>query len=216
MVGKHSFGLLALVALGTGCGFPTPSEKYSCEQDSDCDPDRMCSDTKYCVERSSMADGGAGSDAGGVDASMIDADPFAATRAACMAAGYTMEPTTGGLYRVVSTGATWTVAKPDCEDDVVGATHIITLSTDIEVTYDKTAALDGWIGWIDRPTEGTWHVLTNEVPAINYSTYWRPGRPDGGNSENCSVYRSQGIDDVDCPSQQHPYICECDGLPVLP
>lgn len=220
LVGRHLLGLVALAAavgIAPACTFPTPSKNYSCDLDEDCaDPERVCSPAKYCVLRSDMPDAGVGSDAAPIDASVpIDSDPFAATRQACMTAGYTMEATTGGLYRFVTAPADWADARADCEGDVPGATHVITLSNDIEVAYQRATQLDAWIGWVDRPMEGTWHVLTAEVPVLNYANAWANNRPDGGNSENCSLMRSGGIDDVDCP-QDHRYICECDGMPVLP
>lgn len=222
-VGRPWLGLLALVAIGqaTGCAFPTPSQEYTCTKDEDCVAagftDRECSPSQYCVEKgSSQPDASSGSDAGPAD-TMIDADPVAVAKAMCMTMGYTLEPTTNGLYRKVTANATWTNASNDCKDDVTGATHLITLSTDAEVMFQRT--LNGaWIGWVDQPNEGMWHVLTSEVPAINYQTYWAGSRPDGGTDENCAIWRNsnpQGIDDVDCP-QTHPYICECDGLPQLP
>ena len=207
----------ALAALGplAACEFPTPSKHYACDKDTDCDPERVCSPAKYCVLPSSMEpDGGVDTDAAPIDSAMIDGDPFAATRAACLAAGYTQEATTSGLYRFVTTGANWTNARTDCENDVAGATHVITLSNDTEVAYQRATQLDAWIGWVDRPTEGMWHVLTAEVPVLNYQAAWASNRPDGGSDENCALMRSGGIDDVDCP-QAHRYICECDGQAVL-
>jgi hypothetical protein len=225
-VGKHwrcpSNRLAALVcttSIVVACQFPSTSNKYVCDIDDDCDPDRVCSPTKYCVLPSAMEmDAGTGSDAGPIDGTPIDADPFAATRAACIAAGYTLEASTNGYYKKVTAADDFNAASADCNDDVPGATHLITLSTDAEVTFSRTLN-NSWLGWVDRPVENMWHVLTAEVPAINIETYWGGGnRPDGGNSENCAVIRvsnPNGIDDVDCP-QNHPYICECDGMPVLP
>ena len=220
-VGKCLLGLVAAVAtsgLVASCTFPTPSQDYVCKDDSDCDPERVCSAAKYCVLRSTMADAGAGSDAAPMDSTQqIDADPFAATRAACIAANYTLDATTNGYYRKVTNNTNWTNATTDCNDDVAGATHMITLSTDAEVNFQKSLS-GAWIGWIDRPTEGTWHAVTAEVPTINYQTYWAGSRPDGGGDENCAIWRNNsptGIDDVEC-SQGHPYICECDGMAVLP
>lgn len=214
---RHWLGIVAGIAALTSvaaCQFPNTSRSYACDVDEDCDPERTCSASGFCVEATD-----AGTDAlpvdGAVDAMSIDADPFAATRAACMAAGYTLEATTGGYYRKVTAGANWTTAHNDCMDDVAGATHLITLSTQTEVDFQKTLNA-AWLGWIDRPTEGTWHLLTDESPTISVPSFWGSNRPDGGTAENCAVWKNSnplGIDDVDCP-QAHPYICECDGRPV--
>lgn len=217
-VGWRGLGL-AVLALGgslAACQFPTPSQDYVCERDEDCDPERACSPGGYCVLRSAVEPDAAVTDAPPIDSMPIDGDPFAATAAACMAVGYTLEPSTMGYYKKVTSGANWNNASNDCNDDVAGATHLITLSTVEEVAFQRTIN-NAWIGWIDSPTEGMWHVLTAEVPVINIADYWGDRRPDGGDDENCAVMRlsnPDGIDDVDCP-QNHPYICECDGRPVL-
>lgn len=177
--------------------------------------DRVCSDTQYCViPGMAEVDAAPGGDAAPTDTMPIDADPFVATKAACIAAGYQENATTGSLYRVVTTATTWTNAFNDCNNDVANATHLMSLSNQAEVDYVKTLQ-DYWIGWIDRPTEGQWHLLTDEVSSINVMTYWGTNRPDGGGAENCAVWHTNvnGIDDVDCP-QTHRYICECDGKPV--
>ena len=211
--GARWLGLVAVIATIHACQFPSASKKYACLDDADCDPDRVCSPANYCVIPSMEPDAGM-VDGGPVDSPPIDGDPFAATRAACIAAGYTQEATTQNYYRTVTTAATWNNAYADCNDDVQGATHLITLSTDAEITLQRMFN-EYWVGWIDRPTEGQWHILTDEVTTINVLDHWGNSRPDGGNSENCAIWRNNinGIDDVDCP-QSHRYICECDGKPV--
>lgn len=221
-VGMRLLGLLAAVSAGgflTSCTFPTPSKDYACEDDTDCDPERVCSPTKYCVLPSAMVetDGGA-VDAGPSDSMMpIDADPFEAIKAQCMTAGYTLNAATGNYYRIVTAAANWNNAYADCNNDVANATHLITISNAAEVTFQMQYN-DYWVGWIDRPMEGNWHILTDEITVINQLDYWGNNRPDGGNSENCAVWRNNvdgkaGYDDVDCP-QNHRYVCECDGRPV--
>lgn len=162
-------------------------------------------------------DAAPGDDAAPMDSAPIDADPFEATKQACIAAGYTQEPTTGNYYRIVTTNANWTNAHTDCMNDVVGATHLITLTNTVEIDFQRNYN-DHWVGWLDRPTEGQWHLLTDEVTTINQLDYWGNFRPDGGNSENCAVWRNNvdgkaGYDDIDCPTGKR-YICECDGRPV--
>jgi hypothetical protein len=218
--GTQWLGLVAVVAaagLWQACQFPTPSKDYVCESDTDCDPERVCSPTKFCVLRSTTEPDAAVTDAGSIDSPPIDADPFAATRAACIAAGYTLEPTTGNYYRIATANANWNNAYTDCNNDVDGATHLITLSTTVEIAFQANYN-DYWVGWIDRPMENQWHLLTDEVTTINQQDYWGNNRPDGGNSENCAVWRNNvdgkaGYDDIDCPDGKR-YICECDGRPV--
>ncbi|MFN0247423.1 MAG: C-type lectin domain-containing protein [Kofleriaceae bacterium] len=163
-------------------------------------------------------DAGTVTDGAPTDSSLpIDADPFDAIRTQCMAAGYTSNAATGSYYRIVTANASWNAAYADCNDDVVGATHLMTMSNAAEVTF-LMSHNDHWVGWIDRPTEGAWHILTDEETVIDQLTYWGNNRPDGGNSENCAVFRNNvdgkaGYDDTDCPVARD-YVCECDGRPV--
>ncbi len=213
--GRSLLGFVAVVAISQACTFPTPSKDYACDTTEDCDPDRVCSPAKFCViPNLEEPDAGVGSDAAPVDSMMpIDGDPFAAIRQQCIAAGYTQEATTGNYYRIVTTADDWNAAYADCNNDVVGATHLITLSNQVEIDFQKTRN-EYWVGWIDRPVENTWHLLTDEVPTV-IAPWGSGGRPDGGNSENCAIWRNNlnGLDDVDCP-QNHDYVCECDGRPV--
>lgn len=222
-VGMRLLGLAAVVStagLLAACTFPTPSKDYACEDSTDCDPERVCSPAKYCVLPSAVEPDGGMTDAAPMDSMpVVDADPFEAVKAQCMAAGYTQQVAAGGGYYRIATQAApdWTSAYNDCSNDVTGATHLITLSTTAEIDFQRMYN-DYWVGWIDRPTEGTWHILTDEVTTINPLDYWGNNRPDGGNSENCAVWRNNvdgkaGFDDVDCP-QDHRYICECDGRAV--
>lgn len=171
----------------------------------DCDPGRTCAPSKYCVVASEI-------DAA-VDSlpDVPDADPFDATKMACMTAGYTVEPTTLGLYRRVNTNANWANAEADCADDVPGATHLVVISSAAENVFIKATL--GWVGLTDRAVEGTFVPVTDE---INDVRTWEPGKPDGGNRENCVAMRTtQGLDDQDCPNT-HTYVCECDGKAPLP
>jgi hypothetical protein len=203
---------LALAALLVGgCTFPVRSEAFTCTIDNDCDSERTC-ESGLCVVGKRMDDdgGGLGPDAGvDVDAPP-DADPFVQIAMQCVAAGYTLDATTGGYYRTSTTNAQWTTAQADCKDDVPGATHLIVLSTQAEVTFlaPKVGSNGMWIGLSDNGTN-VFVTVTGETGDV------RPfanGQPDnGGGDENCVQMKQGGqLDDDQC-DQGHRYTCECDG-----
>ena len=191
------------------CTFPTPSHDYACTTDSDCDPSRECTE-ELCVVRVAPADGGASdADAG------ADADPFTATRMACLAKGYVAELTAGnGLYRYAATTASWYQAERACEQDVIGATHLIVFSasTPGELALSRTKL--GWVGFADGGTN-VYKSVTAETFAVTPDP-WANNQPDDGNgAENCAHMKtSSGLDDDQCNSL-HAVLCECDGKPPL-
>lgn len=197
------------------CEFPTPSESYKCRTTSDCESGRVC-DVGYCVVGSLSNAPDAPTTTppsdSGVDAALpVDADPFTAIAAQCVAAGYTMNTAAGGYYRTINAQSSWTNAATDCANDVVGATHLIVLSSTAEVTY-MTGQL-GWIGLSDRVTEGTFVNVTNEA---GDRRPWASGQPDnGGGNEDCAQMKGAGLDDDQC-GNAHRYVCECDGTPPTP
>ena len=131
--------------------------------------------------------------------------------AACMAKGYTASSIAGSYYRASTTAKSWTDAAAECDADVVGATHLIVLSSMDEVTYAKSHL--GWIGLSDRITEGTFKNVTNETPDVRP---FSSGQPDNGSgSEDCVQQKTDGLDDDQC-ANAHPYLCECDGRAVAP
>lgn len=204
--------LLLGVALVAACGFPHPSDAYTCKDDGDCDGGRTCSDQGFCVFDDVATD--AAVDAA-PDAPTIDADPFAATRAQCLAAGYVMEATTGGLYRSVNGNLSWSNAEADCANDVTGATHLIVPAGPAEVAYMKTQL--GWVGYNDRAAEDMWRdVLGNAL--VKNTLPWASGRPDnggGGSDEDCVEMKTGGLDDDQCGNNNR-YVCECDGIMPMP
>jgi hypothetical protein len=200
---------LAIVLLAA-CDFPTPSEQYACRVTADCESDRVC-EQGYCVIGAS----GHGPDAANTlapDAAVTadappDADPFAAIAAQCVTAGYTMSATAGGYYRPVATTTSWQNAETDCINDVPGATHLIVLSRQSEVTY--MASQLGWIGLSDRAVEGQFVTVTGETGDVRP---WASGQPDnGGGNENCAQMKTGGTIDDDQCGNPHKYVCECDG-----
>jgi len=218
-VGRYSSVFVAAFASVLGACFPSLSQEYACTVDEDCDPDRMCSPEKFCVIRS-----GAAPDANmtvmtdaAVDTMVsIDADPFAATRSACMSAGYVIDPTTTNLYRAITTNASWNDAKTDCDNDVPNATHLIVLSTMGEIAFMKARA-GSWVGLTDQGgPENTFRNATGETTVINVDDYWDSGQPDnGGGNEDCAQMKAAGLDDDQC-GNGHRYVCECDGRPPAP
>ena len=204
--------LLLVAAIGA-CDFPTPSDQYACHVTPDCESGRECTNG-FCVIKS-----GNGPDASSTlppDAASDaapDADPFAAIAPMCIAAGYTQVAAAGGGYYRVPNGTTsWVNAETDCANDVVGATHLIVLSSQAEVSY--MGMQTGWIGLTDRATEGVFLNVTNEAGDLRP---WASGQPDnGGGNENCAQMKSGGqIDDDQC-GNSHRYVCECDGHAPTP
>lgn len=197
---------LLVVLLFAGC-FPNKSDVYSCENNDDCTTDRVCSPAKYCIV-GDRTDGGMD----GMPDVIPDADQFEAQKQMCMAAGYTAVPAANNrLYRRVVTAMPWVNAEADCADDVVGATHLVVISDTVENDFIKTEL--GWVGLSDRVTENAFVTVNGEM---NDFRVWAPGRPDGGNDENCvSMKTTAGLDDNDCPNGQ-AYTCECDGKPAVP
>ena len=202
---------LACIASALPACFPTPSEKFACESNSDCQGDRVC-DLGYCVVGQRPPDGGGGgSDAPSADAPP-DADPFEAIKQMCIAAGYAVDAGSGGVYRAVATGTSWTNAQADCKDDVANATHLIVLSTPAEVTFMATKL--GWIGLSDRAAEGVFVTVTGET---GDQRPFGNGQPDnGGGDENCVEMISGGkLNDDQCGNNKR-YVCECDGKTSAP
>lgn len=203
--------VILAIGLFGACSFPTPSQDYACHVTADCESGRTCTGG-YCVVGSAGAtDAPAGlvPDAPAADA-MPDADPFAMIAARCMTAGYTTQAP--GLYRSVATGTSWTAAEADCADDVAGATHLVVLSSQAEVTYMATQL--GWVGLDDRAAEGTFVTVTGETGDVRP---WASGQPDnGGGNEDCAQMKNGGqLDDDQC-GNSHRYVCECDGKAPTP
>ena len=199
---------MLLGLLAAACTFPTPSQDYACETDGDCGPGRACrpaGEGRFCVLSTVV-------DAATADADAPDADTFAVIKTACLLAGYVEEPTAGnGLYRAIATEAMWTASERACEQDVVGATHLIVISDATELAFAKTRL--GWVGYTDVAVEGTFASVTAE-PFV--AAPWAGGQPDNGDGdENCAHMKTpSGLDDDQCDSA-HRAICECDGRPPL-
>lgn len=203
----RSWSVLVLCAAGA-CTFPTPSHDYVCSTDRDCDPSRQCTE-QLCIVRTALPD------AAPVDSEVVtvDADPFAATRIACLEKGYVVEATAGAsLYRYVTTPSTWFQAERVCEQDVVGATHLIVFSADNagELALSKTKL--SWVGFADGGTN-IYKSVTAETFAVTPNP-WAIGQPDNGDgNENCAQMKTlSGLDDDQC-NNLHPVLCECDGKP---
>jgi hypothetical protein len=205
---------LAIAALVlAGCGeFPVRSTEFVCETTADCDDGRTC-EQGFCIVGGNR--GGGGNDAAvndqpdaGVDSPPVD--PFVAIAQQCVDAGYTLDPATGGYYRTSTVNAQWTAANNDCKDDVPGATHLIVLSTQAEVTFlsPKVGNNGMWVGLFDNDT----NVFQNVTGEPNDVRPFASGQPDnGGGDENCVQMKQGGqLDDDQC-DQGHRYTCECDG-----
>ena len=204
--------LLVALTLASACT-TTRSGELACNVTSDCESGRVC-DRGFCVtgdEAPVDAPDGTPIDATEIDAPP-DADPFAAIEQMCLAAGYTKDATTGGLYRVVTNGQSWVNAQADCAGDVANATHLIVLSSAAEVTF-AAATQPGWIGLSDRVTEGTFVTVTGETgdqrPFAN-------GQPDNGDGSDDCIEISSGarLNDDQCGNGKR-YLCECDGKPSI-
>lgn len=207
----RSWPVLAVCAI-SACTFPTPSRDYACTTDSDCVPSRECTQ-QLCVVRGSTPDAGL-PDVPDADVTP-DADPFAATRTACLAMGYLAEPTAAnGLYRYITIESSWSQAERTCEQDVVGATHLIVFSAGNAGELALSRAKLGWVGFADGGTN-VYTSVTAEVFSET-PTPWATNQPDnGGGDENCAQMKTTaGLDDDQC-NNRHRVLCECDGKPPL-
>jgi len=197
---------LGLVMLLGACEFPTRADRYACLATADCEAGRTC-EQGYCVE---VDAGRVRWDARPNDAAVPDADLLAAQ---CPAAGYTYLAGPAGYYRSVGTGTSWTNAQAACKADVAGATHLIVLSTEAEVTYMK--AQHGWIGLSDRITENVFDTVTGEAGDLRP---WGNGQPDNSlNAQDCVHMNPMDsmLHDDQCGTA-HRYECECDGKMSTP
>lgn len=200
------FAVVAVVALA-GC-VPSRTGELACSVTDDCKDGRIC-DRGFCVVAADVAD--AARD-GALPDMPPDADPFAITAMMCMAAGYTADTASGGLYRVVTASTNWLNAQADCKKDVADATHLVVLSKQEEVTF--LMGHPGWIGLSDRQTEGAFVSVTNEN---DFPTPFANGQPDNGSgSEDCAEINSNGkVNDDQCNGNKR-YVCECDGRASMP
>jgi hypothetical protein len=220
MPGGPSLALISLFAVG--CTFPTRSAEFSCFNDSDCEglgDGRVCRQNFCVVGDDDGSDGGIDlNDGTPVDSTPVDmVDPFEAVKASCVQAGYDQDPGTGSVYRVVATGDDWLAAQADCKNDVTGATHLIVLSSDTEVTFMKTKL--GWVGLHDRDAEAGSNAANfkNVTGELDDLRPFDGGQPDnGGGNENCvQMKTTDGLDDDQC-GNNHRYVCECDGKTSTP
>lgn len=207
--------LVVILAVLAACEFPRPSEEYACQVTADCATGRTCV-RGYCVVGSGANGPDSSVDTAPNDAAIDgtvspDADTFPQVVQQCIAAGYD-QASNGGYYRLPSNSTNWVNAEADCANDVVGATHLVVLSTAVEVQIAATEP--GWVGLSDRITEGTFVNVTNEP---NDQRPWASGQPDDGSgNEDCARILSNGqLDDDQCSNSRF-YVCECDGRAPTP
>jgi hypothetical protein len=142
---------------------------------------------------------------------MPDADPQGVIRAACMAKGYAAANGLTSLYRASTLEKTWIDAEAECAADVVGATHLVVLSSTAESSFIQSRL--GWVGLSDRATE---NLFVNVTAEPNDQRPFLNGQPDnGGGSEDCAQMKQGGLDDDQCDNS-HVFVCECDGRAPTP
>lgn len=154
--------------------------------------------------------------------------PDAAFDPATCPAGYatTIAAAPASRYRWIAVNRTWPAHRQDCEDDLVGATHLVVLDSAAEAQQIAAASSSMYyhVGAAQAPNQASvqagWTTLTGEpVPA----SMWHAGQPNDSNgSENdqqdrASVNTLDGplLQDVEASFSTHA-VCECDGKPVVP
>lgn len=130
-----------------------------------------------------------------------------------------------GIYRVVTTPATWEAARADCRADGP-TTHLVVLGGDDERIAVRAllATGDVWLGVSDRVTTGTWRWVTTEdtrgYPSNTRGTPpWKADKPDDGDdgAQDCAEMQPSGQwDDKRCTDEINAYVCECDANAEAP
>ena len=136
---------------------------------------------------------------------------------ACVAP-YTSTP--DGCYRFVPTLAPWLTAEQDCEADAPDAHLVVIDSVDEHFTIHgvSSAAVDVWIAYTDRVTEGQmlWLAAGGIDPTPNPCFFG-----SATNSAAADCVTQDGTTQCgdwfyrDCNSL-HAYVCERDGSPADP
>ena len=135
--------------------------------------------------------------------------------AACVAP-YTSTP--GGCYRFVPTLAPWLTAEQDCESDAPDAHLVVIDSVDEHFTIHglSSAAVDVWLAYTDRVTEGqmVWLAPGGIDPTPNPCFFG-----SAVNSAAADCVTQDGTSQCgdwfyrDC-NTLHAYVCERDGSPA--
>ena len=218
---KYVLRLLGIAIAVCGCSFPTPSEDFACSTQDECTPTGRVCDRGFCVV--SEADAALPVDQPDAANPEPDAfvDPFIQIAQMCTAAGYIKDNTTGGLYKTHLTAAdqlSWTAAQDSCQADVMGATHLIVLSTTDELAFMRgLTGADAWVGLNDIAVEANTNGanFVNVTGEANDQRPFAAGEPNNGNgNEDCVAMRGtdNNLDDKPCNNTfVARYVCECDG-----
>jgi len=148
----------------------------------------------------------AGDATAAMDGPMGDAPTSDAAIPACPA-GYTPNAN-GSEYRFVNTAALWLTAEQDCEDDVVGHTHLVVLDQTSEVMIvDAISSATVWFGSSNRIDVNSWRWVTGATAPNLGTSAGRCGRysPEYNNDN-----------DDDCATTSWRYVCECDHVAAQP
>jgi len=90
-----------------------------------------------------------------------------------------------------TSNVTWEQAETIAQG--MGA-HLTTINDATENTYINTVATNGWIGYNDKATEGTWVWANGETATY---TNWNGGEPNNaGNEDYAAIYSNGGWNDL--------------------
>ena len=122
-------GLLLIVAFA-GC-FPSVSSHYKCQIDQNCDPDRVCSSSGFCVLPS---DGGATLDAPAIDAALVDATPTVDAAPVTMTFNVTLTDCDGSKCKGGYDGAKQPAQGGDANTAKLCADHMFPTAIDFTIS----------------------------------------------------------------------------------
>lgn len=191
MHGLITHGLIAILALATGCGFTTGTGQGSPSDDA-----------------RPSSDGNPGTDA------VIDAviDQMPGAQCPIDYAEITSASPLPSRYRFVATGATWIAAENDCADDATSgglATHLVVLDGAAEATAMIGGSLnidDQWIGATDLKSEKSIEYVTTQSTTLSLS------QSMNADNKDCIRIQKTAATEFRACGETNKYVCECDGL----
>jgi len=212
--------VISVVLVASGCLRVT---QFRCEQDSDCGPGGVCQPVQYCSLPDPQCGGqrfvpsagpyanqcvGATGDGGIADAPAGDGSTIDAPKCDGYAA---LGGAPGHVYKLVSTGDTWSNQASACTASSPGSAYLAIPDDANELDALDTlagSAADYWVGISDLATPGTWQNTKNATQTF---LPWTNGTPSPGAGKDCveAITDSAEIDNTHCTTAL-PAICECE------